>query len=1023
LRGHAGGAFVSTAADDPVIPRNPITSETMISRSSIIAIVSSLCAIPLALTVPAAAQDEDLPTLVNNALAAMKEEKWPEALAYNQKAVELYGGNQPLVLHGPKFGRIYYLKGMCELKLGMWNEAAQSFEICYRDFPNPEGSRENNFHKMALLKWAEAAVGGGDYELALSQYQKFLKERTQDDVYPQGPFHIGMAICHYKLGNIPEGNEHLEIAIKNKERFPTPDTAIIAGFQELGLASITKRNEQALLDFIEKNRGELIIEPHLMHQYSPVFMKLAGDAIAAEMDRAAIALYQFVPTTDAAIDDVRARLKSLGPLTRVPDGSNVLIRSALEADLEALDAVRRGKRAPEMVKLAAAAFVHEKYGNTRGAYAAYLQLESFHPTSEKREDNLYNLVRTSQVVGKTADTRQFADAFIKTFPDSKHLPTVRRILLSVLFQGGKHEDCIEVAAPMLEKLESGTPEHDICLHVLGGSYFYTGQHEKAQPLLDEHVEKYPDSDFALSSSYFRAANQSRQQNWGRAAALLDETLTKHPDPATNVFLPYALYERATTHYAEEQPDAALELIARIVREFASSNVLDQAYLLRGNVEQSLENNDRAEQAFITALETAQKQNHPGVAGEALYSLILLLGDPDSPRIKDAVPYVDRYWNDYAQGSPFRTRVAVAQFPAMAAADRAKEGLERLREMIVETAADSENPGLEPLINSYTEAYLTQHTPEELRDHYFNMPGISRDNTAARALLRVAVIGVFEQELRKIQDEAQKRTAQATITALFQQLKTDFVLKDLTNNILVKLGDYLRTNTATPREALPYYDEALGRDDSTRRFAALLGRADVYGESGVAADIEKALKDFETVYNESKDKAEREFSLYRTIELLVENKEYAKAAEKADFYLRREESGFTKYSAQVGMLLARTFDERKMVGDALAMYIKIWSTYMGNIKISAPAIKRWMELSWERNNPAPDPATHADRQGAYEQGARYIELTGRFKGKMIESDLKLWQEVEQLVQTYEANPNIKSVAEIKAEKEAAQRRRR
>jgi tetratricopeptide (TPR) repeat protein len=958
----------------------------------------------------------------------MKEEKWEEALVFHTKAVEYYGSNQPLQLFGPRFGEIYYRKGITEMKLGKWEDAVESFEICYRDFPNAENAvgRENKFDKVALLKWAESAMGGGDYEQAISQYQKFLKERDPErvhDSYAQGPFHIGMAISHYKLGKIPEGNEHLEIAIKNKTNFPTPETAIVAGFQELVLSAITKRNEQALLDFIEKNRGELIIDPYLMHQYSPVFLKLAGDAIAAEMDRAALALYQFVPSTDAAIDDVRARLKSLGPLPRVADGGNVLVRQTLEKDLATLEEIRRGKRAPEMIKLAAAAFLNEKMGNARGAYASYLQLEEFFPASERREDNLFNLIRTSSLVGNAADTHRFAQTFVKAFPDSKHIPAVRRMMLSVLFYDGEYDTCIEIGAPMLDQIEAGTPEHDILLHVLGGSYFYTGQHEKAQPLLDQHAEKHPKSPFALSSSYFRAANQSRLQNWSKAASLLDEFLKNYPDASKNIFMAYALYDRATTHFAEEQPEPALEKIARIVSEFPNSNVLDQAYLLRGNIEQSLENNDRAEQAFKSALEAAEKLKHPGVAAEALYSLVVLLGQPDNPRLKEAVPFADRYWESYASDSPFKSRMAVAQFAALSAVDRAQDGLKRLRGVVSEMARQPENPALEPLINSYTEAYLTQHTPDELKEHYYNFEGIRIEDRAARALLRVALIGVFENELRKTQDEAKKRAGEAMIKVLFQELKTDFALKDLTNFILVKVGDYLRNNTATPREALPYYDEALGREDKTMRFAALLGRADVYGNSGVAADIEKALKDFETVYNESEEKAEREFSLFRMIELLIANKEYAKAAEKAQIYLDREKSGFSKFSPQVGLLLARTFDERKMVDDAIAMYVKVWSAHMGNIKISAPAMKRWMELSWQRNKESTDPATPSDRQGAYEGGARFIELTGRFRDKMTESDLKLWQEVEALVQTYEANPNIKSMAQIKAEKEAAQRRRR
>jgi tetratricopeptide (TPR) repeat protein len=990
----------------------------MNSRSPLRVLAGGLCAIPLVLSLPASAQDEDLATLAENAFNALKQEKWEEALAYSTKAVEMHGRNQPLVTHGPKFGKILYWKGLCELKLRKWPEAMTSFEACYKDFPNPAGNRENTFNKMALLKWGEAAMGEEDWELALKQFKKFLEERDKElDKYPQGPFHIGMAICHYRLGRIPEGSEHLEIAIKNKNTFPTPDAGIITGFQELILACIAKRNEQAAIDFITKYRGEIIIAPYLMQQYARVFMKVAGDAVAADMDRTAFALYQLIPTTESAIDDMRARLKSLGPLKGVTDGANTLVRAKLEADLAALDSDRRGKSSAEMVRLAATAYLHEKNGNVHGAYQAYFLLETFHPTSERREDNLFNLVRTSSIVGGVADTQRFAETFEKMFPDSKRIPDVRRLKLSVLFYDRKYDECIEVAAPLLAKLEPGTQQHDIALHVLGGSYFYTGRHQEAQPLLDEHVEKYPKSPFAMPAAYLRAANLSRMRNWSKAASLLDEFLKTYPDPSQNIYMPFALYDRANCDFSEDKPELALERITTIVKDFPKSNVLDQAYLLRGNIEYSLENPDRAEQAFLKALEAAEERGHKVTAADALYSLVTMLAQPGNPRIKDAVPHADRYWKEFSEGSPFNTRLAVAQFPALEAVDRAEDGLSRLRDVIAATAGNPEAVGLEPLINSYTEFYLTKHTPEELKEHYYNFPGIRSSDSAARALLRVALIRVFEDVIKKAKDEPAKVAGSAAIKMLFQELKTDFVLKDLSNSILVKVGDYLRANTATPREALPYYDEAIGREDQAKRFNALIGRGEVYASSGVPAGIDKALADFEAVYKESGEKPDKEIALYRIIELLVAQKEYAKAAEQARVYLDREKTGFSKYSAQVGLLLARTFEERKMADDAIAMYVKVWATHMGNIRISAPAMKSWMELLWSRNKSSADPKVPADRQGAYEGGARYIENTAPIKGKMAEDDLKLWEEVEKLVKTYEADPNIKSMAKIKAEKEA------
>jgi tetratricopeptide (TPR) repeat protein len=981
------------------------------------------------LAAPAHAQDPSGPgELVNKALAAMKAGQWEEALAFNTQAVERFGKNKPMVLFGPQFGKIYYWKGLCELKLSKWNDAMKSFETCYRDFPNKEkAGGGNEFEKMALLKWGEAAMGAKNWELAITQFQKFLKERDKTrDQFSQGALYISLAICNYQVGRIPEGNENLEIAIKNKERFPTPDSAIVSGFQALVTGAILKRNEQALMDFIQKNRGELIIDPYAMHEYSRVFMKLAGDAVGAEMERAAMALYQFVPSTEAALDDARVRLKSIGALQSVKDGTNTLVRKELEDLIAALESELRGKKTTEMVKLAAMAFLHEKHGNIRGSYAAYRQLEKYHPASEKREDNLFNLVRTSSLVAEGRETQEYAQTFVKTFPNSKYIPAVRRMMLSALFYDGEYETCIEVAEPMIDKLDKGSQEHDICLHVLGGSYFYTGQYDKAQPLLEQHVKEYPESLFVIPATYFHASNMVRLQFWSKAATLLDEFLSKYPDPSKNVFLPFALYDRATCHYSEEQMEPALEKLSRIITEFRDSNVIDQAYNLSGNIEQSLGNPEKAEQAYIKALEIAEKRRNRVVVGEALFSLVAVLtekkGKEPNPRLKEAVPYADKFWKEYAEGSPYQARMAVAQVPAFYAVDRGEEALTRLQKVVTQMAKDPEARGLEELINSYTEAYLEKHTPEELKDHYYEFPGISSTDRAARALLRVAVIGVFEGVSKKTDDPDRKRSADAMIKVLFQQLKGDFNVKDLTNFILVKVGDYLRNNTSTPREALPYYDEALSRQDQAYRFAALLGRADVYGQSATPADIEKAIGDFSRVYQDSQEKSEREFSLYRIIELHIAKGDHAKAAEQAKVYLDRAKSGFSKYAPEVGLLLAKSYEQRKMIDDALAMYVKVWSAHMGNIQISAPAILSWMKLSWDRNSSSSDPTTPGDRQGAYEGGAKYIELTGRFKDKMVDADLELWQEVEKLVKQYEANPNIKSMEQIKIEKEAAARRR-
>jgi tetratricopeptide (TPR) repeat protein len=361
---------------------------------------------------PLCAKEAGVGELVNQSLAEMDAGNWEESLKLVKLVLERHDGPAARREFGPRFGAIHYRKGVCEMKLKRWNEAMESFEVCYRDFPNDGAAAgsENVFHALALLKWGEAAMGAGQWELALSRFKKFIEERDRvRDLFPHGVFYVSVAVCNYRLGRIAEGNENLEIAIQNKRLFPTPDDGIIAGFEALATAAISGGNEQALLDFIAKNRGELILEPYLMQRYARVFLKLAGDAVAADMRRAAMAIYAFVPSLDAALDDARAR--------KLP-----------EHEITAMEAESTGGNSPEMIRLAAIAYLHEKNGNLRGAVAAYRQLETCFPHAANREANRYNLIRTSSQIGESAQTRALAGSFLLDYPDSPRAPEIQRLL-------------------------------------------------------------------------------------------------------------------------------------------------------------------------------------------------------------------------------------------------------------------------------------------------------------------------------------------------------------------------------------------------------------------------------------------------------------------------------------------------------------------------------------------------------------------------------------------------------------------
>ncbi|BCU76311.1 tetratricopeptide repeat protein [Luteolibacter sp. LG18] len=588
-----------------------------IPRSIIPCAVAALVAVVPARAVEA---EGELGKLVTEALAAMDAEKWDVALPLLVRVTDTYD-KEAAKLYGAQFGVIWYRRGICELQLRSWKEAAASFQRCYQGYPNTGTDRGNLYHKKALLKWGDAAVGAGDWDLATRMFRKFLDERDRNaDSFPQGIFHVNFAVSQFKLGQLAEGCENLEIALRNKETFPTPDAALVTGFQELVAAAIREKNEAALLDCLTKNRADLTFAPADAAAYGRTYLKLAADATAAGFRRAAFAIYQLVPDTSVAIDALKAGLAALSARPALVDSARLVDRARMQADLAKLEEERRGGQSMEVVKLAGIALLHEQAGNLRGACAAYEQLERYYPRAAAREENLFNLVRTSSLIGEPLKMDQHGRKFLADFPKSGHAAEVRNTMLTTLFFGGLYDRCVDLATPLVGSLQAGTKDHDLCLHVLGGALYYTGQAEKAQPLLDEHVTKYPTSRFALDALYFQASNRTRLQDWAKAGPLLDGFLAKAAERPGNPFIAYALYDRACVHAANHETAPALETIARLGREFPEADNLDVAMNLKGTVLEAANDPAGAEAAFKKAIELARGRDHAGVAEDAKANL-------------------------------------------------------------------------------------------------------------------------------------------------------------------------------------------------------------------------------------------------------------------------------------------------------------------------------------------------------------------------------------------------------------------
>ncbi|MEO1856079.1 MAG: tetratricopeptide repeat protein [Rubritalea sp.] len=985
----------------------------------------------------------DIQEAVPLGITAMREAQWQKAQGIFAKIVESYS-DRGRSLFGGRFGVIYYNKGFAELKMAgdmqrlggeensakareYYTLAKESFSSCYKLPSDDKG--QNVYHKKSLLYTGQVEQALEEYKGAIASYKKFLAEREDRDKYNPGMFNINMAICHFKLEEplIKPGITFFETALKNKERWKTPNAAIVSAFQALTKAVIKSKNERALVDFLNQNRSAITLRPYQMVQFGPFFQKLATEALEADMQEAAYNLFALIPGTEEALADLGVIKEKLAlyPRAGLKDGNDLVYKEQISKWYSDLRTKDRSGDPPEVLALTALAFTHESNGNVRGAFGAYEQLELYFEKSRRREDNLYNLVRTSSVISEVLTTEHYGQIFLRNFPQSDYCESVRSMMLSSLFAGAEYEKCELVAEKMIDELPKPSVQHDICLHVLGGSKFYLGKFLAAHPFLEEHLKMYPESDFALAAAYFEASNLAQLQMWEQAGVRLDAFLSKYPDAGENMFLPFALYDRANVHFSESEYEPALVNIARIEAEFDGSNIEDSAYNLKGNILQSLGKRDEAKEYYLKALELSKHRDNVVVQGEALYYLVALLGTEKigkgpNPNMKDALPYYDEFWKGY-QSSPYKAQVAVAGVPALIEAGRFDEALANVQGVIAEMAKRENPAGLEGAIGSYTKYFLIAQknkglspsdAADKLKDHYYTFDGIDSNDIRTLAMLRIAVIGVYEDSLKtavKEEDEALVSRNQARINAAFKALKTAYPVEKLSNFVLVRVGDYLRTKSTAPRQALPYYQERLKRPQVNGRSVAEFGLADIYGKAGSKDEMSTAIGMMEKILkNKDNSKKNRDKASSRIVKIYAKQENWNKVIEAGKAYLAE----FTKDRTNVQVILAQAYKEKKMFAECIATNMGIFASNTANWNVSVPAMDTATALMWDHGA---SKEGKSKQQLAYEVAGGYIKSSraafDKNKDDMTEEVRTSWKRIDARVIKWESSGTIQSFADM------------
>ncbi len=914
----------------------------------------------------ASAQGNAVMELYNKGVQLMVEEKWADAGATFEGIIKDYGVGTPFDIYGPAFGLIHYHLGLCHLQLKKYKEAGKQFEESYRKYPNaiPDNKPDtpqtrNHYHLVSLYQWGRSEQGAEEYEGAVKLYNKFISEQPDPSTYSAAELYTNLGVCHAKLGKVPEATGYLQQVYDNYARLnPREEYFLHRAFYDLCDQWVEKQMTSAALDFMDKNDGLLRFSAYDSFRYGFTnrFLKLAQESSGGEaaLDALALRFFTLTPRTADAISELEDR-----KVFALSDEQ----KASIQTEIDRLRATLTGGTAVDISGMRLLAYIYEKNGSFRAAYAVYDDISRRFPAaidSEKKPllpDFLYNATRTAFSFGDLISAQHHGMIFLKKFPGHPLEPEVQSMLMDQLFRRGDYLRCIEIAEEIKDKLPPNSPQHDLCLFCLGGSYYYDGQYEAADPVLNEHHEMYKESAYLEEASYYHGANKVKLLEWDKAAPLLDAWLEKYPESGLRSF---ALLDRANCHFAVGEGAETKAKIDEIEQKYPDAIIYDRALHLRGNVLQDEAEYAAAAEAYLAAKAKAEELGNLQVSADALAELVAV-----SNALEDwekAAAYYDEFQATFPEN--YMEPLVVARgLDALKQEEigRGQEGLDRMEE-IIDRLGRQENADLEKAISKYASVSVELNGAEQTIAKFKEMGRKPFQPEALKAWLLVLRIDVIQEEMEGV-------TAEAEINTAFTELQS-FDKKVLAPYVLARIGNYLLAGGKVA-QAVPWYQEILSRPGIDSHDHAKSALAVIFFQEPGDANKQTALEYTDWVIANSGDSTLQGKAAFERAAYFSRKEDWPKAEEF--WYAYVDNKSWREGSPEAWFSLGTARDKQGKVKEALNAYLQNYTVHMTHFDYSVPAMARAAEIQKSQGN----------GKAAYD-----LARTGgaRFKTVLSDSDL-------------------------------------
>lgn len=539
--------------------------------------------------------------------------------------------------------------------------------------------------------------------------------------------------------------------------------------------------------------------------------------------------------------------------------------------------------------------------------------------------------------------------------------SAQSMTMGELFDAGKYAEAIQEAERAYQQ-----GEKEAALYVATASSCLGGEYEKAIGFARRYLKENPKGNFQTEIAYYYGVSLARLGYKERAEFILSQ-LQSIPDTK---FRQLALYELALLHFHAADYLNAISRSEALLSEDLWGALRIQTELVLGQALEARREREMAEQHYLSAHALAESEGNHDLLEECLFHLVAFYGRekiqgvPNAEMAK-ALPYYELYIKQFAE-SEYQLQVLAAVLPALVEDGRLDEGIEKLEASVQWACENGKEAGLQDAASSLLWAKIDAGaTLSELRQHYLSESG------EVGAVLTAALADIYEIG------------AEQSHLSWGKQMKLRTIARDLRCRLLERdgevyvpafvqydLGELLLESERDPVAAQMHFERAEDTNAASLQLWVRLGVGLALEQQG-GDQFTQSLAIFKDLELRAAGDVELlDITLLAQIRVLASLGKWEQVEVKSRQYLGSER--LKKNRTQAIYYLARSFDERGAVEEAIANYTQIFTSATGELPVSAPSVQRLTELTWERNMPAKG-ANLSDRQIAYQLAQRYLAL--------------------------------------------------